>query len=145
MRLSHSPARTQASFDDRNLVSHAGLVPLLALAERCGLAVLVRQHVRVAGLAGVNADLKAGCLVAGADRGMLPASAHGRCRTSWPQGQVSFPIVRAPELAARKCWRNPVTSGPVLGGRDWFDSRQRSQPGGVELGKERRPPLVLGP
>jgi hypothetical protein len=38
-----------------------------------------------------------------------------------------------------------VTSGPVLGGRDWFDSRQRSQPGGVELGKERRPPLVLGP
>jgi hypothetical protein len=65
MRLSHSPARTQASFDDRNLVSRAGLVPLMALAERCGLAALVRQHVQVAGPAGVNADLKAGCLVAG--------------------------------------------------------------------------------
>jgi hypothetical protein len=25
MRLSHSPARTQLSLDDRNLVSHAGL------------------------------------------------------------------------------------------------------------------------
>jgi hypothetical protein len=46
-------------------VSHAGLVPLLALAERCGLAALVRQHVQVGGRAGVNADLKAGCLVAG--------------------------------------------------------------------------------
>ena len=65
MRLFHSPARTQASFDDPDLVSHAGLVPLLALAERCGLAALVRRNVQVAGGAGVNADLKAGCLVAG--------------------------------------------------------------------------------
>jgi hypothetical protein len=37
----------------------------MALAERCGLAGLVRRHVQVAGPAGVNADLKAGCLVAG--------------------------------------------------------------------------------
>ena len=65
MRLFHSPARTQASFDDPDLVSHAGLVPLLALAERCGLAALVRRNVQVASRAGVNADLKAGCLVAG--------------------------------------------------------------------------------
>jgi hypothetical protein len=65
MRLFHSPARTQASFNDPDLVSHAGLVPLLALAERCGLAALVRWNVQVAGRAGVNADLKAGCLVAG--------------------------------------------------------------------------------
>jgi Transposase DDE domain group 1 len=65
MRLFHSPARTQASFDDPDLVSRAGLIPVMALAERCGLAGLVRRHVRVAGGAGVNADLKAGCLVAG--------------------------------------------------------------------------------
>ena len=37
MRLSHTPARTSAVFDDPNLVSHAGLVPVMALAERAGL------------------------------------------------------------------------------------------------------------
>jgi Transposase DDE domain group 1 len=65
MRLSHSPARTHATFDDPDLVSRAGLVPVMALAERCGLAGLVRRHARVAGPAGVNAEVKAGCLVAG--------------------------------------------------------------------------------
>ena len=33
-------------FDEDNLVSHAGLVPLLALAERAGLSRLLDQHVR---------------------------------------------------------------------------------------------------
>jgi hypothetical protein len=65
MRLSHSPARTSATFDDPNLVSHAGLVPVLALAERAGLHGLVRRHVRIAGSGGVNAELKVPCLVAG--------------------------------------------------------------------------------
>src|ERR1022692_2938987 len=65
MRLSHSPARTQPSFEGPHLVSRAGLIPVMALAERAGLAGLVREHVHVAGGAGVNADLKAGCLVAG--------------------------------------------------------------------------------
>ena len=37
MRLLHSLARTCASFDDPNLVSHAGLVPVMALAQRAGL------------------------------------------------------------------------------------------------------------
>jgi hypothetical protein len=37
----------------------------MALAERAGLAALIRQHVQAGGGAGVNADLKAGCLVAG--------------------------------------------------------------------------------
>ena len=36
MRLLHSLARTHASFDDPNLVSHAGLVPVMALAGRAG-------------------------------------------------------------------------------------------------------------
>jgi hypothetical protein len=65
MRLSHDPLKTHASFDDPNLVSRAGLVPVMALAERCGLAALARQHVRIASRTGVNADLKVGCLVAG--------------------------------------------------------------------------------
>jgi hypothetical protein len=67
MRLSHSPARTHASFDDPDLVSRAGLVPVMALAERCGLAALTRQNVKIASRTGVNADLKVPCLAAGAD------------------------------------------------------------------------------
>jgi len=65
VRLLHVLARTHASFDDPNLVSRAGLVPVMALAQRAGLDDLVRRHVTVAGPCGVNADLKAGCLVAG--------------------------------------------------------------------------------
>ena len=65
MRLSHDPGKTHASFDDPNLVSRAGLVPVTALAERAGLAALVRAQVSVGGPCGVNADLKVPCLVAG--------------------------------------------------------------------------------
>src|SRR5580692_7765579 len=65
MRLLHSLAKTHASFDDPHLVSHAGLVPVMALAERAGLGELVAEHVRPAGECGVNAHLKIGCLVAG--------------------------------------------------------------------------------
>jgi hypothetical protein len=65
VRLLHSLARTQASFDDPDLVSHAGLVPVMALAQRAGLADLIAEHVRPGGECGVNAYLKVGCLVAG--------------------------------------------------------------------------------
>ena len=65
MRLLHSLAKTHASFDDPNLVSHAGLVPVMALAQRAGLAGLVAEHVRPGGECGVNAHLKVPCLVAG--------------------------------------------------------------------------------
>jgi hypothetical protein len=65
VRLSHGPARTQALFDDPNLVSHGGLVPVMALAERAGLPELLAEHVSPGGECGVNADLKVGCLVAG--------------------------------------------------------------------------------
>jgi hypothetical protein len=61
----HSLARTRASFDDPNLVSHAGLVPVMALAGRAGLPDLVAAHVRPGGECGVNARLKVPCLVAG--------------------------------------------------------------------------------
>jgi hypothetical protein len=61
----HSLAKTHASFDDPNLVSHAGLVPVMTLAERAGLADLVAEHVAPGGECGVNAHLKVACLVAG--------------------------------------------------------------------------------
>jgi hypothetical protein len=65
VRLLHSLAKTHASFDDPNLVSRAGLVPVMALAQRAGLGDLVQEHVRPGGDCGVNAHLKIPCLVAG--------------------------------------------------------------------------------
>jgi hypothetical protein len=51
-------ARTHASFDDPNLVSRAGLVAVMALAQRAGLAGLVAAHIRPGRECGVNAHLK---------------------------------------------------------------------------------------
>ena len=65
MRLLHSLAKIHATFDDPNLVSRAGLVPVMALAQRAGLGALAGQHVRPAGQGGVNAAAKVACLVAG--------------------------------------------------------------------------------
>ncbi len=64
MRVSHG---VSAEFDDPNLVSCAGLAPVLALAQRCGLHRLVAEHVTVArvGEGGANPHLKVPALVAG--------------------------------------------------------------------------------
>jgi len=94
VRLLHSLAKTHASFDDPNLVSHAGLVPVMALAERAGLAGLVAEHVRPGGECGVNADLKVPCLVAGMAAGADSIDDMGLLR----HGAMSalFGGVRAP-------------------------------------------------
>ena len=65
MRLSHDPPKISACFDDANLVSRAGLVPVMGLAERAGLAALAREHVSISRPCGMNAAVKIGCLVAG--------------------------------------------------------------------------------
>ncbi len=58
-------------FDEPNLVSSAGLVPVLALAESAGLQKLADQHLSVPSDKGANAGLKVtslvGGMVAGAD------------------------------------------------------------------------------
>jgi hypothetical protein len=43
---SHAWRDDSAVFDDDNLVSHAGLVPLMELAEQAGLSRLLAEHVR---------------------------------------------------------------------------------------------------
>src|SRR6266536_5522082 len=65
MRLLHSLAKIHATFDDPNLVSRAGLVPVMALAQRAGLADLAGGHVRIARRCGVNAQVKVPGIVAG--------------------------------------------------------------------------------
>ncbi|MFF3517465.1 IS1380 family transposase [Streptomyces sp. NPDC002573] len=74
MKSSHTPARVFAAFDEPNLIAHAGLVPVVRLAERCGLPVLVAEKVKLDGVkngAGTAADAKVmsvlGGMVAGAD------------------------------------------------------------------------------
>lgn len=65
MKLSHTLTRTSAVFDDPNLVSSAGLVPVLALADRAGLRQLADEHLSVPTDKGANAGSKVASLVAG--------------------------------------------------------------------------------
>jgi Transposase DDE domain group 1 len=65
VRLLHGLAKTCATFDDPNLVSRAGLVPVMALAQRAGLVDVAAEHVRISHRCGVNAHLKVPCLAAG--------------------------------------------------------------------------------
>jgi Transposase DDE domain group 1 len=62
MRVCHG---VRAVFDDPNLVSCAGLAPVLELGRRAGFHALVAEHVALGKAGGVNADLKVPCLVAG--------------------------------------------------------------------------------
>ncbi len=132
MQLLHALARTHASFDDPNLVSRAGLVPVMALAQRAGLAGLVAEHVRPGGDCGVNAHLKVPCLVAGMAAGAdsiddMDLLRHGAM-------PALFGGIRAPS-----------TPGSHLRSFTWGNVRQleavnRLLPGGLA----RRAPLLPG-
>jgi hypothetical protein len=65
MQLCHTSRATSAVFDDPNLVSSAGLVPVIALARSAGLQGLADQHLSVPSDKGANAGLKVSSLVAG--------------------------------------------------------------------------------
>jgi hypothetical protein len=65
MRLLHAASKVSAVFDEANLVSRAGLVPAVRLAQNVGLEALVERRVEVSARVGVNAGLKVGTLVAG--------------------------------------------------------------------------------
>jgi len=86
MRVWH---RLSAEFDDPNLLGVAGLVPVVALAERAGLPQLIGGQVSVSGSAGSNAAVKVTALVAGmvagadsiADLDLLRHGAMGRVFT----------------------------------------------------------------
>ena len=73
MRLLHSATDTSARFDDPNLVSCAGLVPVMRLAQDCDLAGLVAEHLNVTVAVGANAHLKIPGIVAG----MLAGARYG--------------------------------------------------------------------
>jgi hypothetical protein len=64
VQSSHAAGHVSASFSDPNLIASAGLVPLVRLAERCELAILIRRHVDLGCTAGANPAGKAMSLVA---------------------------------------------------------------------------------
>jgi hypothetical protein len=130
--LLHGLARTHASFDDPNLVSRAGLVPVIALAQRAGLADLIETHVWPGGPCGVNAQLKVPCLVAGMAAGAdsiddMDLLRHG----AMPD---LFGGIRAPS-----------TLGSHLRSYTWGNVRQLEMVNRLLLGElARRSPLLPG-
>ena len=55
MQFKHAPAAVSAVFDDPNLVSAAGLVPMLRLAQQAGLGSLAQDGLSVPTDKGANA------------------------------------------------------------------------------------------
>jgi hypothetical protein len=64
VQLLHAIAKTSTAFDDPNIVSAVGLVPLMALADRAGLPATA-VGARPDGPDGANPALKIACLLAG--------------------------------------------------------------------------------
>ena len=132
MRLLHDLARTHASFDDPNLVSRAGLVPVMALAQRAGLADLAGAHVRPGGPCGVNVQLKVPCLVAGMAAGADSIDDMDLLRHGAMPGL--FGGIRAPS-----------TLGSHLRSYTWGNVRQLEMVNRLLLGElARRAPLLPG-
>src|SRR3954463_13658578 len=65
MQLSHTRPVVSATFDEPNLVSAAGLVPLMALAGKAGLRELADERMSVPTDKGAHPGLKLSSLVAG--------------------------------------------------------------------------------
>lgn len=65
MQVSHKPSAVSVSFDEPNLVSSAGLLPVMTLARDAGLHELADEWLSVPTDKGANAGLKVASLVAG--------------------------------------------------------------------------------
>lgn len=131
MRVCHG---FTAVFDDPNLVSCAGLAPVLRLAERAGLPRLVAEHVRIGTPGGANAHLKIPSLVAGMvagadsidDMGLLRHGGMGRLFTGVRAPSTlgtflrtfTFGHVRQLDAVASRLLVNLAARVPLLPGAD---------------------------
>ncbi len=130
MRLLHSAARTSAAFDTENVVSFAGLVPVMRLAQEAGLPELVAERVRLGTSIGCNPAGKIAAVVAGMVGGAdsiddLDALRHGGMGELFGQvyapstlgsflREFSFGHVRQLDLAARSLLVALAASCPRL-------------------------------
>ena len=78
MQLSHTRPVVSATFDEPNLVSAAGLIPLMALAGKAGLRELADERMSVPTDKGANAGLKLCSLVAGMAAGISAGTMLGK-------------------------------------------------------------------
>jgi hypothetical protein len=131
VRVSHAHT---AVFDDPNLVSCAGLAPVLQLAERAGLQDLVGAHIRIGKPGGGNARVKVPALIAGMiagadsidDMALLRHGAMGRLFTDVRAPSTlgtflrtfTFGHVRQLDAVASRLLINLSTSAPLLPGAD---------------------------
>ena len=129
MRVCHG---VTAVFDDPNLVSCAGLAPVLELAERAGLHDIVEEHVRIDRPGGQNALVKVLSLVAGMvagadsidDMGLLRHGAMGRLFTGVRAPSTlgtflrsfTFGHVRQLDAVASRLLINLARRAPLLAG-----------------------------
>ena len=104
MRLLHGTPVVRAAFDDPNLVSCAGLEPVMRLAESCDLHGIVREKVHVPG-----------------DKGSVPASVDNEYRYTHAIWFAAAPFVRrettsSPRIRAPIRWipRSTSTSSTRL-------------------------------
>lgn len=134
MQLSHTRPVVSATFDEPNLVSVAGLVPLMALAERAGLRELADEHVQVPTDKGAHAGLKISSLVAGMAAGAdsiddMALLRHGAMSKIAPGGYApstlgsflrvfTFGHVRQGDAVASRFARNLAEQTTVLGNAD---------------------------
>lgn len=132
MQLSHTRPVGAARFDDPNLVSCAGLVPVMALAERSGLLELADEHLGVPTDKGANAGRKIGSLVAGMIAGAdsisdLNRVRHGAMATLFHRPyapstlgsflrQFTFGHVRQLDAVASRLLDALAEQAPVVGG-----------------------------
>jgi hypothetical protein len=133
MQLSHTRKVVSATFDDPNLVSGAGLVPVMKIAKNAGLHRLVDRHLTVPTDRGANAGLKVASLVAGMvagadsidDMALLRHGGMGRVfnKAYAPSTlgsflrEFTFGHVRQLDAVASRMLINLDSSTPLLGDR----------------------------
>jgi Transposase DDE domain group 1 len=136
VRLLHSAARVTARFAGENVVSLAGLVPVMRLAEDAGLYEQVAQRVRVKTSIGSNPAGKVAAIVAGMAAGAdsiddLDVLRHGGMDQLFGAvyapstlgsflREFSFGHVRQLEAAARGVLVELAATTPLLGGTEGF-------------------------
>jgi Transposase DDE domain group 1 len=135
VRARHTVVAVSAIFDEPNLVSCAGLVPVLRLAERAGLHAVAQQRVRLpasVGSAAANAGAKITSVVAGMVAGADSIDDLGVIRHGALPGL--FEGIRAPS-----------TLGTFLRGFTWGNVRQLDAVARETLtGLSRQAPVLPG-
>src|SRR5258707_7596114 len=101
MRLSHTLPTVAMRFDEPNLVSAAGLVPVMRLAQDAGLVRLADEWLTVPTDKGANAGGKVSALVAG-----VVAGAESIDGIALLRHRGLGPLIRRPDA--------PATLGSVL-------------------------------